>query len=583
MIRPSARRCVFVAGVIGSAWSVSAQSVTYQRSTQDRGFVATHLPLSATEADDMSGGAAAGDFNGDGWQDLFFVTGGGGPDLLFINDGDGTFTEAGAAWGVDAIHLGMGAATADYDRDGDLDLYVTSLGAVGARAPGAHRLYRNDGGVFTDVALSAGVEHTSLVIADGFSPAWGDYDLDGHLDLAVAGWFHESGGNRLFRNNGDGTFSDETLALGDPMLDVRGFTPRFCDMNGDQYPELLWVADVGTSRYFRNLQNGTFEERTAAARVGLDGNGMGQTVGDLDGDGLPEWYVTSIFPFVPGFVAVPGTGNMLYLNRGGHTFDEVATEAGVRDGRWGWGTVSVDTNHDGTLDLVETNGWAGQNGIWARDPSFLYASNGDGTFSNIAFGASLDYTGNGRGLVNADFDNDGDQDLVIVTNRGSAVLFQCHVLARGPDSNHWLRVLLDARGHASASAHGIGARVRLVAQGRAQHRWIDGGSNYLSQSELSAHFGLASATEAYELEVAWPGAGTLRFDSVPADRTIVVRACPAEWTGDDVIDVADVLAYVSDWLEQRPGADLDLDARIGAPDLLRFLDSWFVGSAGGCS
>ena len=315
----------------------------------------------------MSGGGAVLDFDGDGDQDLFMVTGGGAPDRLYRNDGEGTFTDVARAAGVARVHRGQGAAAADVDGDGDPDLFVASLGPAGEPRPGFHLLYRNDGPTgedgmvrFTEIGRPAGVATTSAGIESGMGGSFGDYDLDGDLDLFVAAWSGEVAGNTLFRNDGvvDGVprFTDVTGPAGLAAGGVRGFTPIFADANGDRYPELLLAADFGMSRYYVNRGDGTFAERTAAAGAGLDENGMGATAGDFDGDGSLDWYVTSIHTAHPPSKS-GGTGSKLYLNRGDGTFAEIATDAKVKRGGWGWGAVAIDHDLDGRLDIAATGGW----------------------------------------------------------------------------------------------------------------------------------------------------------------------------------------------------------------------------------
>ncbi len=155
----------------------------------DAGLAMTHAPFQDTQWFVMTAGGAVGDFNNDGWQDLFVIHGGTEPDKLFINDGDGTFTDQAAAWGLTDQHRGVGAAVGDYNNDGWQDIYVTSLGITASATTGAHRLYRNDAGTgFTEVAAAADVNTTSTTQPDGYGAAFGDYDLDGDLDLVVAGW-----------------------------------------------------------------------------------------------------------------------------------------------------------------------------------------------------------------------------------------------------------------------------------------------------------------------------------------------------------------------------------------------------------
>ena len=343
--------------------------IEFSDHTSGAGVDVVHEPsawfeLSPLNVSTMTGGGAVGDFDRDGLQDIFVISGGTGDDWLFMNNGDGTFSNEAAARGVAHKHLGMGAAVADYDGDGWLDIFVTSIGpATGIAVTGHNILYRNQGdGTFENVALAAGVAEIADAVPDGFGAAFGDYDLDGDLDLFVAAWIPISNGNHLLRNNGNGTFTKVTAPAGLVFDGTRGFSPVFADMNGDRYPELLLAADFGTSRYFINDTDGTFTDFTGASGTGLDGNGMGHVVADLDADGLPDWYVTSIHSLNSGIPNVPGTGNMLYTNTGNHAYAEQSTLVGVNDGGWGWGTVAFDADHDGRLDLVETNGWHQVNG-----------------------------------------------------------------------------------------------------------------------------------------------------------------------------------------------------------------------------
>ena len=547
-----------------------AGTLSFVDATADAGVACSHGVLPGVLVIPMVPGAAAGDFNNDGWQDLFVITGGATPDRLFINNGDGTFSERAAEWGVAYAHVGAGAAVGDFDRDGWLDIYVTSFGPTGVE-PGRHLLYRNNGdGTFSDVAVAAGVNRTAPSRADAFGASFGDYDLDGDLDLAVAGWVSVSGGNRLFRNNGDGTFDDVTAtALDVGLYFTHGFSPRFADMDNDRWPELLWVADYGGTLYFRN-ERGLFHEHTAAAGVGLESNGMGQALGDFNADGLLDWYVTSIYNTAP----TGQLGNMLYLNQGGHVFVERGAAAGVNDGGWGWGALADDLDLDGRLDIVETNGWSNEQ--WQNERCYVYMNNGDGTFDDVAGAVGVGHDGQGRGLLALDLDNDGDRDLVVLTMGGPLTLYRNDVA--GPGAN-WLRVFLDTRRRPDLAPNGFGARVTVQAGGAApQMRYLDGGCGYLSQSELSAHFGLGAAPGIDELRVDWPNGRTDTFRDIAVNQTLTVAArLRGDLDDDGDVDLVDILALLGrfGYCEASPAfdptADLDGDGCVGLEDLAEAL------------
>jgi hypothetical protein len=468
-----------------------------------------------------SGGGAAGDFNRDGWQDLFLLSGGNGgvPDRLYINNGNGTFTDRAANWGVAAIHMGKGVAVGDYDKDGWPDLYVTSAGTPGSIGACKHRLYRNNGGTgFTEVAAAAGVQCTAPG-EDGWGAAFGDYDRDGDVDLFVAGFADGNAGNRLFRNDGDGTFTDVTAAIGlfsGIPFTLKSFAPRFVDMDGDLWPELLVAADFGTSRYFKNDGDGTFTDVTELGGTGADENGMGQCVGDFDGNLLLDWYVTSIY-----LPQIQWTGNKLYMGQGNHGYVEQATAAGVADGGYGWGAVAVDFNHDTLQDLLETNGDNVSGSVFASEQKYLWMNDGDGTFTEMALAAGITTTGLGRGLIHLDYDNDGDQDVVHLAN-GEGVRLYRNTL-QGPGT-HWLRVFLDTSAVPGLAPDGDGSRVLLEAAGKTQVRPMSSGDGYLSHSEMSAHFGVGSDPVAERLEVRWADGSVTVLDEIAANQMILLMA-----------------------------------------------------------
>lgn len=517
---------------VAAANAVSAGTLQFTECAAQAGIAVQHATPNGVSPIPMFPGGAAGDFNRDGWQDLYVVMGGVQPDCLFINNGDGTFTnhaiEAGVAW----KHIGAGASVGDYNNDGWLDIFVTSFGPT-ATEPGNHRLYRNNGdGTFTDVAVAAGVNLTARNQPDGFGSAFGDYDLDGDLDLFVAGWIFQSGGNRLFRNNGDGTFTDVTANLNFSLRETRGFSPRFTDMDGDRYPELLLAADYGTSKYFINNTNGTFTEATHAAHVGLDDNGMGNTTGDFNGDGLIDWYVTSIFADSPN----GPYGNKLYINQGNHVFTEIAHSVGIDDGGWGWGTSAIDLNHDGMIDIAETNGWT--NFQWQNERAYIFMNLGNLQFSSVASSVGMTHDGQGRGLMNFDYDNDGDEDIAIFSLGETLELFRNDL--SGPNRNS-LRLMFDTSARPDLAPDGFGTRVEVVVGGVTQTRYLDGGCNFLSQSELSTHFGVGAAETVDEVRVHWANGRTLVLNDVPVNQTLtVVAPFPADIDQDGDVDIRDL-------------------------------------------
>ena len=523
-----------------------------------------------------AGGGAVGDFDRDGWQDVFLPASQ-SPDRLFLNRHDGTFADASDSWQLAAVHTGVGVAVGDFNGDGWLDVFVTSIGPLDQEVPGHHKLYRNDGGrAFTDVALSAGVRFSSPDRAGGYGAAFGDYDLDGDLDLCVADYF----GGVLYRNDGDGTFTDVTAAsglidaAGEKRLD-HGFAPRFADLDGDLYPELLYVADRAHSRYFRNNGDGTFTDWTSESGTGREEEGMGQTVGDFDGDGRLDWYVTSI-----DWPEKDWTGNKLYLNRGVHRYSEVAADAGVARGGLGWAALAVDFDHDGLVDLAAANGNELNEAITTR--SYLWRNVGDARFVEVPSPVGFEHRKRARGMASVDYDNDGDQDVIIFANFSRPTLLRNDV--RGAGAN-WLRVFLDTGGRSDLAPDGFGSKVIVRVGSRRQVRSIDGGDSYLSKSELSAHFGLGDAAVVDELRIEWTDGEVTTWHRVAVNQTLTVSArlvpfVRGDTDADGAVVLGDalvILQHLFDGAAPPPcvrSADANDDGELNVTDgvyLLRYL------------
>ncbi len=576
MVRSSPLVLVAAAFVTAAVLPLSGQAPVFTEQTVGAGLGGVTFIPGTYSHSNYTGPVACGDFDRDGDQDLFVPAGGGNglPDRLFVNNGDGTFTDQAAAWGLTAVHKGKGIAVADYNGDGWLDIYLTSAGAGLTGVAGQHRLYQNSGtGSFTNVAVAAGVNMTSTS-EDGFGCCFGDIDRDGDLDLFVSGFAPSNGGSKLFQNNGNGTFSNITAAIGlfSGLPGSSGFAPRLQDMDGDHYPELLFVADFGTSRYFKNDGDGTFTEMSGAAGTAQEENGMGQTVGDYNNDGLIDWYVTSIYN-----PTINWTGNKHYLNLGNHSYGESAQAAGCDDGGYGWGAISIDVDHDRMVDILETNGAGGQ---FDNEQSYFWRNLGSGSsYAEVAIASGIVHQGAGRGIINLDYDNDGDQDVVIAGNFEPLRLFRNDTPAGG---RHWLRVLLDTDLDPTVAADGIGAEVRVTSASGTLYRWIDSGDTFQSQSELSAHFGLGLDDVISELRVVWPDGVEQVVPSVAVDQTIVVhrgtgllQIIRGDANGDGAIDISDPVAMLAG-LFGGPTAPCEEAAEVNGDGLYNIADPVYL-------
>ncbi len=494
---------------------VRAQELTFTDATAEAGIVATHgyvdgvgdsLPLT------ISGGVAAGDYDRDGFVDLYFVQGDLGPGLLFRNRGDGTFEEVGAAAGV-AIEPGLasGPVFGDANGDGWLDLVI---GGVVQTQP---RLFVNQGdGTFLERTEEAGLVMNRQ---NTFGGSFGDYDRDGDLDLFLAHWgqFENCTGgeckDHLWRNEGDGTFTsvdDEAgISVAYQALDW-SFSPNFSDMNNDGWPDLVISGDFGTSEVFRNDGDGGFTRTTDPQRM-TDENGMGAAVADFDWDGDLDWFISSIWG--PQFGK---TGNRLYMNNGGMDLEDLSVGMGdVRAGLWGWGACAIDFDHDGDLDIFHTNGFTDTG--FADDPSRMFMNDGAMNFTDRAhdFGLGPDVE-QGKGVVCFDYDRDGDVDILVQNNSAPPRLWRND----SPKFGHFLFVELHQPG---ANVYGVGGRIYVTSGGVTRLHELRMGSNFSSQDPTEAHFGLAEATTIDEMSVIWPDGVVSTYAPVAVDKWLRVE------------------------------------------------------------
>jgi hypothetical protein len=491
----------------------------------------------------MAGGSIIFDYNNDGWPDIFFVNGGsfvdkqkaaGARHRLYRNNKDGTFTDVTATSGIGVSGFGMGACSADYDNDGWPDLYITSVGAS--------KLYHNNGnGAFTDVTDKAGVG-SQLWSA---SCAFGDIDNDGYVDLYVTNYVDfgvnnnkycvYSGDSRvychpnvyngvpdiLYRNNGDGTFTDVSRPAGIYRPDGKGLGVVFGDYDGDGWIDIYVANDSTPNFLFHNKGKGVFEEvgLLAGVAVGSDGQalaGMGTDMGDVDGDGLLDIFVTNL----------DRQTHNLYRNLGKGLFADVTFESGVGEATLpfvGFGAVFFDYDNDTDLDLAIANGDVIDNVSLFRDSTsyeqrnLLLQNNGMGKFRDVgpASGPGFALKKPSRSLSAADIDNDGDLDLLI-GNVG-----QTADLLRNDGGNNSNSLSIRTIGSKS-NRDGIGARLKLTVGGKVLIQEVRAGSSYLSQSDLRVHFGMDKAPRADRLEIRWPSGAVDVLQDIEANQILTV-------------------------------------------------------------
>lgn len=509
----------------------------------------------ATIIDALGSGVALLDYDNDGWLDIYLLNGstvealkGKEPApraMLLHNNQDGTFTDVTAKAGVANERWGFGVAVGDYDNDGWPDLYIANYGK--------NRLYHNNhDGTFTDVAEKAGVALGSW----SAGPTWGDYDHDGLLDLFVPGYVKFDVDNppyagkgeiqpgacqfrgvnvfcgprslpgeadHLFHNNGNGTFTDVSLEAGvsDPHR-YYGFASVFVDVDDDGWVDLVVANDSVPNYFYRNLRNGTFEDVSYMSGFALSGEGreqasMGIAVGDYNRDGKVDFYVTS---FSDDY-------NTLYRNDGDGSFSDITYQAGLGMPTipfLGWGTAFLDFDNDGLLDIFVANGhvyrivdqqdWGT---TWAQRPQLF--RNLDGIkFQEVppATGSGLAAVIPARGAAFGDLFNDGHIDVVI-NNIDSTPKLLRNVVKNG---NHWITLKLI--GGMKSPRDAIGAKVFLTSGGVRQRADVISGGSYGSCSDQRVHFGLGSSTKVNEVEIFWPDGAKQEVSISVVDRIFTV-------------------------------------------------------------
>ena len=308
---------------------------------------------------------------------------------------------------------------------------------------------------------------------------------------------------------------------------------------------------------------------TTASHTGEEENGMGQTICDFDNDGKIDWYVTSIYQ-----PSINWTGNKLYRNLQPHNYGQLGQFVGVNDGAYGWGTVAIDFNHDGWEDIAETNGDASPGSQFYDDPGRMWVNNGNYSFTEKAATTGFVHNIKGRALLRLDYDNDGDQDVLIFRNNGALTLFR-NDLRAGP-STSWLRVFLDTNAHPALAGNGIGTRIEVTTGAVRRTRLLDCGISFLGTSELSAHFGLGSATSVDEIKLTWTDGTVTTLHDIAVNQTLTLTPessdCISDLDGSGSVNAADLALLLGGW--GSGSYDLNDDGETNAADLAILLGAW---------
>ena len=531
--------------------SLTLQAVTFTDATNEAGIHFQHSSgtRSSLLPEDMGSGAGFADIDNDGDIDLYIVniphpfTQAVGPDgktnVLYRNNGDGTFMDITHTAGVGHQGYGMGCVFADYDGDGNIDLYVTNYGA--------NVLYRNNGnGTFRDVTETAGVGCELWSTGAAFADVDGDTDLDLYVcnyvtyDLdkleqmqeeslqsgkpvpsALNPHVFEPQDNVFYRNNGDGTFTDVTTEMGIAAPGGRSMQCLFSDFDNDNDLDLYVANDTSVNYTYRNDGNGTFTDVSDESWAADFRGSMGVSAGDYDGDGdidlfMSHWVDEENALYRNLLKEDAPSKHIRFVDE---SYSAMLAEAGIK--QIGWGTALFDYDNDGDLDIFVTNGSTFQElenpEVLIPQVDALFSNNGDGTFTDVSESAGIAALPIrvGRGAAFGDYDNDGDVDIFIVNNHAPPTLLR----NEGGNRNNWLHVELVGTG---GNRNAIGAKIQLKTADRTQIREIYAGESYMSSNSFVVEFGIGNATQIETLQVTWQNGEIQKLHNIPANQRIRV-------------------------------------------------------------
>jgi enediyne biosynthesis protein E4 len=546
------RSWLLLAPVLALGAIAASGPITFEEIADRAGvrFITNSSPTAEkNQPEAMVAGVAVFDYDGDGYPDIYFANGAGMPSLtkdgpqfknrLYRNNGNLTFTDVTDKAGVAGAGYGMGIAVGDYDNDGWPDLYLANLTG--------NQLFHNNGdGTFTDVTAKARVDGGEF---EGHkmwsaSAAWVDYNNDGHLDLFVSNYCQWQPGqgpacnlngqrvycnpryykplpNTLYRNNGDGTFTDVSGQAGIAQHPGRGMGVAIADYDNDGYPDIFVANDDSPNQLFHNIQGKRFEEAGEDAMVAYpeEGNvisGMGVDFRDLFNKGLPSLWITAMEKET--FPLLVNTGD------GRFTDDTSLAGLGLETAKMsGWSNAILDLDNDGWKDLFAARSNVLDNVAnfaprTYEEPNAIFRNLGNGKFQNVGAGAGPDFQlpAVHRGLAFGDLDNDGRLDAVVSVLNGRAKIF--HNTTK--NAHHWLLIKLVGR---KSNRMGIGARLKLVtADESTQYNHVTTSTGYASSSDGRVHFGLGSSRSASVIEILWPSGVKQTLQNVAGDRVITI-------------------------------------------------------------